>query len=98
MRQGFRECYQIGLWNNPRQGGNVRLVLTIDAQGRPASVTPVGGSGIERMVIDCLVKVARRGSFMPRTSTDGSIIVPIKLGSDRESDGAVAADPPSRAN
>jgi hypothetical protein len=50
------------------------------------------------MVIDCLVKVARRGSFMPRTSTDGSIIVPIKLGSDRESDGAVAADPPSRAN
>ncbi len=63
MRQGFRECYQIGLWNNPHQGGTVQLVLKLDPRGHPATVTPLGGAGLDRMVVDCLVRVARRGSF-----------------------------------
>ncbi len=97
MQQSFRECYQIGLWNNPRQGGSIRLVLRIDAGGRPAMVTPVGGTGLDRMVVDCLVRVARRGSFAPRTSADGNIVVPMKFGSDRESE-AAAADAASKGN
>jgi hypothetical protein len=83
MRQGFRECYQIGLWNNPHQGGSVRLVLKLDPRGRPANVTPVGGAGLDRMVVECLVRVARRGSFAPPTG-DGNIVVPIKFTSDRQ--------------
>jgi hypothetical protein len=82
MQQGFRECYQIGLWNNPHQSGSVRLVLKLDRRGRPASVTPVGGAGLDRTVLDCLVRVARRGSFAPPTG-DGSIVVPLKFRSDR---------------
>jgi hypothetical protein len=87
MRQGFRECYQIGLWNNPHQGGSVRLVLKLDRRGRPATVTPLGGAGLDRMVVDCLVRIARRGEFAPPTG-DGNIIVPIKLTSDRPLDAA----------
>ncbi|SRR6266498_2559174 len=98
MRQSFRECYQIGLWNNPHQGGTIRLVLRIDGRGRPASVTPEGGSGLDRMVVDCLVRVARRGSFAPRTSSDGNIVVPMKFGSDRDHEAAAAAELPSRGN
>src|SRR5713101_8887858 len=87
MRQGFRECYQIGLWNNPHQGGNVELVLKLDPRGRPATVTSHGGAGLDRMVVDCLVRVARRGSFAPPTG-DGNIVVPIKLSSDRRLEAA----------
>jgi hypothetical protein len=83
MRQGFRECYQIGLWNNPHQGGSVRLVLKLDPRGRPADVTPIGGAGLDRMVVECLVRVARRGSFAPPIG-DGNIVVPIKFTSDRQ--------------
>jgi hypothetical protein len=82
MQQGFRECYQIGLWNNPHQSGSVRLVLKLDTRGKPATVTPVGGAGLDRMVVDCLVRVARRGSFAP--SGGASIVVPISFRSDRE--------------
>jgi hypothetical protein len=81
MQQGFRECYQIGLWNNPHQSGSVRLVLKLDPRGRPTTVTPVGGAGLDRMVLDCLVRVARRASFGP--SSGGSIVVPLKFRSDR---------------
>ena len=82
MQQGFRECYQIGLWNNPHQSGSVRLVLKLDPRGRPASVTPLGGAGLDRMVLDCLVKVARRGSFA-RPTGDGNVVVPLVFRSDR---------------
>jgi hypothetical protein len=82
MQQSFRECYQIGLWNNPHQSGSVELVLKLDPRGRPATVTPVGGAGLDRMVLDCLVRVARRGSFAPPTG-DGNVIVPLKFRSDR---------------
>jgi len=82
MQQAFRECYQIGLWNNPHQYGSVRLVLKLDPRGRPASVTPVGGTGLDRMVLDCLARVARRGTFAPPTG-DGTVFVPLKFRSDR---------------
>jgi len=82
MRQGFRECYQIGLWNNPHQGGNIRLMLKIDARGRPASVTTIGGAGLDRMVVDCLVGVARRGSFAPSAGNEGPIEIPIAFTSE----------------
>ena len=85
MQQSFRECYQIGLWNNPRQSGTVELVLKLDPRGRPASVTPLGGTGLDRMVLDCLVRVAGRGSFAPPTG-DGNVIVPLKFRSDRALD------------
>jgi hypothetical protein len=98
MRQSFRECYQIGLWNNPHQSGSIRLVLHIDGRGHPASVTPEGGNGLDRMVVDCLVRVARRGSFAPRTSSDGNIVVPMKFGTDREHESASTAEAPSKGN
>jgi hypothetical protein len=82
MQQSFRECYQIGLWNNPHQSGNVQLVVKLDPRGRPASVTPLGGVGLDRMVLDCLVRVARRGSFAPPIG-DGNVIVPLRFRSDR---------------
>src|SRR5689334_17752540 len=88
MRQGFRGCYQIGLWNNPHQGGSVRLVLRIDARGSPASVKSVGGAGLDHMVVECLVKVARRASFAPPMGGEGSIEVPIRFASDRQIEAA----------
>ena len=95
MRQGFRECYQIGLWNNPHQGGSIRLLLRIDASGAPASVKSVGGSGLDHMVVECLVRVARRASFSPPMGGEGHIEVPIKFGSDRQIE---AANAPRRKN
>jgi hypothetical protein len=82
MQQGFRECYQIGLWNNPHQSGSVRLVLKLDPRGRPASVSTVGGTGLDHMVLECLARVARRGTFAPPTG-DGNVIVPLSFRSDR---------------
>src|SRR5258706_6831562 len=55
MSPKFRECYQIGLWQNADQKGSVRLVIAIDGNGRPARVTPDGGDGLDRMVLSCLV-------------------------------------------
>jgi hypothetical protein len=93
MRQSFRECYQIGLWNNPNQGGSIRLVLKIDGRGRPASVTTIGGAGLDRMVVGCLVGVARRGSFAPSTGNEGSIEIPIAFASEGAAlDAGIAAD------
>jgi hypothetical protein len=56
-------------------------VLKIDTRGKPSAVTPVGGAGLDRMVVDCLVRVARRGSF---AGGAGSVVVPISFRSDRE--------------
>src|SRR5260221_5707898 len=97
MRQGFRECYQIGLWNNPHQGGTVQLVLKLDPRGHPATVTPLGGAGLDRMVVDCLVRVARRGSFA-RPAGDGNIVVPINLTSDRLLEASPNLAPTSKRN
>jgi hypothetical protein len=93
MQQGFRECYQIGLWNNPHQSGSVRLVLKLDPRGRPATVTSVGGAGLDRMVLDCLVRVARRASFAPPTG-EAAVVVPLTFRSDR----AVEAGPQRTAS
>jgi hypothetical protein len=82
MQQGFRECYQIGLWNNPHQSGSVRLVLNLDPRGRPAAVTPLGGAGLDRMVLECLVRTARRASFPPSGSV-ASVVIPLTFRSDR---------------
>jgi hypothetical protein len=90
MQQAFRECYQIGLWNNPHQSGSVRLVVKLDPHGRPSSVTPLGGAGLDRMVIDCLVRVARRGTFA-RPTGDGTVTVPLKFRSDRALEAAQPA-------
>jgi hypothetical protein len=90
MRQGFRECYQIGLWNNPDQAGSVDVVMTIDDRGRLAGVTTVGGAGLDRSVLSCLVGVARRGSFTPASGSAGTIRVPLNFGLVRDADGGVA--------
>jgi hypothetical protein len=90
MQQGFRECYQIGLWNNPHQSGSVRLVVKLDPHGRPSTVTPHGGAGLDRMVIECLSRVARRGTFAPPTG-DGTVVVPLKFRSDRALEAAQPA-------
>jgi hypothetical protein len=90
MQQAFRECYQIGLWNNPHQSGTVRLVVKLDPRGRPSSVTPHGGGGLDRMVIDCLARVARRGTFA-RPTGDGTVTIPLKFRSDRALEAAQPA-------
>jgi hypothetical protein len=99
MQQSFRECYQIGLWNNPHQSGTVRLVLQLDARGRPAHIATVGGAGLDRMVVDCLVRVARRASFAP-AGGNASVVVPLTFRSDRatESGAQRTASRSSRRN
>jgi hypothetical protein len=49
------------------------------------------------MVLDCLVRVARRGSFAPPTG-DGSIVVPLKFRSDRAEGAEPTASRSSRRN
>jgi hypothetical protein len=90
MQQGFRECYQIGLWNNPHQSGSVRLIVKLDPRGRPKTVTHVGGTGLDRMVLDCLARVARRGVFAPPAG-DPTVVVPLTFRSDRALEAAQPA-------
>jgi hypothetical protein len=97
MRPQFGECYQIGLWNNREQSGSVRLVVEVDARGRAAVVTPAGGTGLDRMVINCLVGVARRSAFAPPTGGSARVVIPINLGMNRDADGLVGG-PTSRAD
>jgi TonB family protein len=83
MSPKFRECYQIGLWQNADQKGSVRVVIDIDANGHPAKVTLGGGDGLDKMVLDCLVAVVRRESFAPPAGGSGTVTIPLNFGSDQ---------------
>jgi hypothetical protein len=80
MSVNFRECYQAGLWINAEQRGSVRLEMQIDSGGRPSTVTPSGGRGLDRTVVDCLVKVASNASFAPPRNGPTNVIVPLTFG------------------
>src|SRR5437016_4267447 len=67
LRGQFSSCYQGGLWTNAAQRGSVRLELDIDAVGRPKAVNSSGGAGLDRVVLDCLDKVASSATFAPPT-------------------------------
>jgi len=84
MSPKFRECYQIGLWQNADQKGSVRLVIDIDASGRVAKVTPDGGDGLDKMVLSCLVSVARRETFAAPRGGPASVTIPLNFGSDHQ--------------
>jgi len=84
MSPKFRECYQIGLWQNAEQKGSVRLVIEIDAQGHPAKVTPGGRDGLDKMVLSCLIGVVRRESFTPPVGGAATVTIPLNFGSDHQ--------------
>jgi hypothetical protein len=82
LRPKFRDCYQAGLLLRADQQGSVRLAMAIDPAGRPSTVMPSGGEGLDRCVVDCLVKVASNASFSPsRGGTN--VLVPLSFSSVR---------------
>ncbi len=79
LRPKFRDCYQAGLLLRGDQQGSVRLAMAIDSAGRTSTVTPTGGEGLDRCVVDCLVKVASNASFS--ASRGGTnVLVPLSFG------------------
>jgi len=82
LRPKFRDCYQAGLLLRADQQGRVRLAMAIDPAGRPSTVTPSGAEGLDRCVVDCLVKVASNASFS-RSSGGTNLLVPLSFGTVR---------------
>jgi hypothetical protein len=55
----------------------VRLELDIDAVGHPRTVTPRGGKGLDRHVLDCLDKVAAGATFAPPEGGSKTVVIPL---------------------
>jgi len=83
MSPKFRECYQIGLWQNSSQRGSVRLVVEVDANGHPSDVSTTGGDGLDKMVISCLMSVVRKETFAPPVGGPAVVTIPLHFGSDQ---------------
>jgi hypothetical protein len=79
LRPKFRDCYQAGLLLRGDQQGSVQLAMVVDPAGRPNTVKPSGGAGLDRCVVDCLVKVASNASFSP-SSGGANVLVPLSFG------------------
>ncbi len=76
MRAGFRACFQAELGRNRNAGGNVRLTLIIDRDGRVRYVRARTLS-FERPLVDCLLQRAAQGQFNEPEGGLAVIAVPV---------------------
>jgi hypothetical protein len=76
MRKGFRECYQVGLNNDPQLHGTVRLTLRVDQPGTVGTVS-AEAIGLPEDVVDCVASAAGAGQFAAPDGGSAVIQVPV---------------------
>ena len=63
VRARLNECYQSGKKKNPELAGTIRIVVNVNAAGKVSSIAPLGTSELDRSVVACMVKAAKKEPF-----------------------------------
>jgi outer membrane biosynthesis protein TonB len=80
MAPAFTRCYDIGLGQDPKMAGSVRVTIKIGPKGEVISAAPAGGDGLSAEVIACVIHVVQAARFSPPEGGSATITIPLTMG------------------
>jgi hypothetical protein len=80
MAPAFTRCYDIGLGQDSKMAGSVRVTIKIGPKGEVISAAPAGGDGLSAEVIACVIHVVQAARFSPPEGGSATITIPLTMG------------------
>ena len=79
MRAAFRSCYNRSLHDDPKNQGELRLVLRVRPDGGVHSVDAAPRGSLSAPLVTCVRARARHGRFNVSGGRDATVTVPLSF-------------------
>jgi hypothetical protein len=82
MQRALHGCFNRGLATDPNQAGLLTVVANIGSEGQVVSATPKTNVGLNKDVVDCVLRRVKATTFAPPTAASAQVTIPIKFAQD----------------